>query len=236
MRPQRNEAHPVGVGLALQWVRTLRSPSQSVEGILLSPRVEGGGNRTCPNRRDPSERVGCAHNPSGPVGSHGVRLLTPSTRTNLVRRGRASRLGPGKRRPRTSIARLREAVTAFHPALQVRTREAAPMDWAMTQNNLGIALRWLGELEANPRHVGSAEAAFTECLSARPEEAAPFLWATTQWNLADLALARHALAPDPALLVRAQGHLVAALRVFAADENTRQLAECARLQAKIDAA
>ena len=133
-------------------------------------------------------------------------------------------------------ARLQDAVTAYQAALEVYTREAFPMNWAGTQNNLGIALRWLGELEANPRYFDASEIAFTECLSARPEEAAPFPWAKTQWNLADLALARHALAPDPALLVRAQGHLDVARRVFAADENTHQLAECARLQAKIAAA
>ena len=33
------------------------------------------------------------------------------------------------------------AVTAYRDALTVYTREAAPMDWAMTQNNLGTALQ-----------------------------------------------------------------------------------------------
>ena len=40
-----------------------------------------------------------------------------------------------------------EAVAAFRAALEVRTREAMPADWATTQNNLGTALQLLGERE-----------------------------------------------------------------------------------------
>jgi len=32
-------------------------------------------------------------------------------------------------------------VTAYRSALEVRTREQLPQDWATTQNNLGLALR-----------------------------------------------------------------------------------------------
>jgi hypothetical protein len=39
--------------------------------------------------------------------------------------------------------RLEEAVTAYREALQERTREQVPLDWAMTQNNLGNALSLL---------------------------------------------------------------------------------------------
>ncbi|HEX3716629.1 MAG TPA: hypothetical protein VH595_01565 [Verrucomicrobiae bacterium] len=35
----------------------------------------------------------------------------------------------------------REAVAAYRAALEVRTREQLPQDWALTQNNLGIALK-----------------------------------------------------------------------------------------------
>jgi hypothetical protein len=37
-------------------------------------------------------------------------------------------------------ARLEEAVAAYRAALEERTRERVPLDWAMTQNNLGVAL------------------------------------------------------------------------------------------------
>jgi hypothetical protein len=46
-----------------------------------------------------------------------------------------------------NTGRLDEAVTAYGAALQERTRERVPLDWAATQNGLGNALRVLGALE-----------------------------------------------------------------------------------------
>ena len=40
----------------------------------------------------------------------------------------------------SGTARLEEAVAAFREALEECTRERVPLDWAMTQNNLGVAL------------------------------------------------------------------------------------------------
>jgi len=45
-------------------------------------------------------------------------------------------------------ARLEEAVSAFHLALEERTRECVPLEWAMTQNNLGSALQTIGDRES----------------------------------------------------------------------------------------
>jgi hypothetical protein len=36
--------------------------------------------------------------------------------------------------------RLASAITAYRSALEVYTREQLPQDWALTQNNLGLAL------------------------------------------------------------------------------------------------
>ena len=47
----------------------------------------------------------------------------------------------------SDTARLEQAVEAYRAALQEGTRERVPLDWAMTQNNLGDALRVLGERE-----------------------------------------------------------------------------------------
>jgi len=59
--------------------------------------------------------------------------------------------------------RLEEAVAAYRAALQERTRERVPLDWAATQNGLGNALQTLGEreagtvqLEAARRHIEDA--------------------------------------------------------------------------------
>ena len=38
------------------------------------------------------------------------------------------------------MRRLAEAVTAYHSALEVRTRQDFPQDWANIQTNLGSAL------------------------------------------------------------------------------------------------
>ena len=45
---------------------------------------------------------------------------------------------------------LRESIQTYRDALKEYTRERVPLDWAMTQNNLGNALRTLGR--ARERH------------------------------------------------------------------------------------
>ncbi len=47
----------------------------------------------------------------------------------------------------TGTLNLKKAVVAYRAALQVSTREQMPLDWAATQNNLGVALQSLGERE-----------------------------------------------------------------------------------------
>jgi hypothetical protein len=48
---------------------------------------------------------------------------------------------------------LTEAVAAYRAALEERTRDRVPLDWAQTQNNLGIALWTLGERESGTRRL-----------------------------------------------------------------------------------
>src|SRR5262245_2200423 len=48
-------------------------------------------------------------------------------------------------------AKLEEAVVAYREALKEWTRERAPFQWAATQNNLGNALRVLGERTAGSK-------------------------------------------------------------------------------------
>jgi hypothetical protein len=44
-----------------------------------------------------------------------------------------------------------ERIAAYRAALEEYTRDRVPLDWAMTQNNLGTALRALGEWEQTGR-------------------------------------------------------------------------------------
>jgi hypothetical protein len=63
------------------------------------------------------------------------------------------------------------------------TRERVPLDWAMTQNNLGGALLRLGERESGTARLEEAVAAFRAALEEMTRERVPLDWAMTQNNL-----------------------------------------------------
>ena len=86
-------------------------------------------------------------------------------------------------RARGGTARLEEAVAAYRDALKEWTRERVPLDWATTQNNLGNALRTLGERESGTARLEEAVAAFREALKEWTRERVPLDWAMTQNNL-----------------------------------------------------
>ena len=79
--------------------------------------------------------------------------------------------------------RLEQAVAAFTEALKEYIRERVPLVWAMTQNNLGTALRILGERESGTVRLEQAVAAYTEALKERTGERVPIDWAAMQNNL-----------------------------------------------------
>jgi hypothetical protein len=64
----------------------------------------------------------------------------------------------------SGTARLEEAVSAYRAALEERTRDRVPLDWAMTQMNLGNALWRLGENENGTARLEGALAAWNACL------------------------------------------------------------------------
>ena len=86
--------------------------------------------------------------------------------------------------PEGSPARLAAAVAACRLALDVYTRDETPAEWAMTQNNLGIALQALGEREGSPTRLTEAVTAFRAALEVRTRKAMPTDWAAIQNNLA----------------------------------------------------
>ncbi|WP_416881550.1 tetratricopeptide repeat protein [Marivita sp.] len=79
--------------------------------------------------------------------------------------------------------RLEEAVAAYRAALEEYTRERVPLDWAMTQNNLGGALRILGFRESGTARLEEALAAYRAALEEYTRERVPLDWAMTQNNL-----------------------------------------------------
>jgi len=87
----------------------------------------------------------------------------------------------GKREEGTQ--RLEKAVEAFHAALEIRTRERLPLEWATTQNNLGSALLTLGKREEGTERFEQAVGAYRAALEVRTRKRLPLHWATTQSNL-----------------------------------------------------
>jgi tetratricopeptide (TPR) repeat protein len=65
----------------------------------------------------------------------------------------------------------------YREALKEVTRERAPLEWARMQNNLGLALFKLGELEGRTGKLEEAVAAYREALKERTRERVPLQWA-----------------------------------------------------------
>ncbi|WP_327650869.1 tetratricopeptide repeat protein [Aurantimonas sp. C2-3-R2] len=78
---------------------------------------------------------------------------------------------------------LRRAVTIYRGALQERTRDRVPLNWAMTQNNLGNALQTLGERETGTERLEQAVDAYNAALEEYSRNRVPLNWAMTQNNL-----------------------------------------------------
>jgi tetratricopeptide (TPR) repeat protein len=78
---------------------------------------------------------------------------------------------------------LEEAIGFYLEALKAWTRERVPLNYAMAQNSLGIALAHLGEREAGTTRLMAAVDAFREALKERTREQVPLQWASTQNGL-----------------------------------------------------
>lgn len=112
-------------------------------------------------------------------------------------------------------AALCDAITAFHAVLKEFSRERVPLDWAMTQINLGNALLTLGE-RGEESALRDAVTAYREALNEYTRERVPLDWATTQNNLGN-ALAILGERGDDAALREAVATYRAALK-----ERTRE--------------
>ncbi len=93
---------------------------------------------------------------------------------------------------------LFRAIAVYQIALQERTRERVPMDWAATQNNLGVALRTLGA-RGDDGALVQAVAAYEAALEEYTRELAPLEWAMTQTNLGSALLTLGERGDDEAL-------------------------------------
>jgi tetratricopeptide (TPR) repeat protein len=127
----------------------------------------------------------------------------------------------------SGTARLEEAVEAYRAALQERTRERVPLDWAATQNNLGNALMRLGERESETARLQEAVEAHRATLQERTRERVPLQWAATQTNLGNALRTLGERTHDRAKLEEARKAVNVAFEVFmqAGQEHRRRYFE-----------
>jgi tetratricopeptide (TPR) repeat protein len=132
------------------------------------------------------------------------------TSTRVILAGALQTLGDqsGKNEP------LEQAVAAYRAALEEWTRERVPLDWAMTQNNLGTALTGLGERESGTARLEQAVAAYRAALEEATRERVPLNWATTQNNLGTALRSQGARTNDGVQLAEARNAVTAAFDVF----------------------
>src|SRR5450631_343299 len=78
---------------------------------------------------------------------------------------------------------LAAAIRLYERALVDAPRARVPLDWAMTQNNLGNALQMLGERAGDKARLEEAVVAYRAALEEWTREHVPLLWAATQHNL-----------------------------------------------------
>jgi tetratricopeptide (TPR) repeat protein len=85
-------------------------------------------------------------------------------------------------------AALAAAIQRYGTLLTLRSRDRVPLDWAKTQNKLGIVLAALGERESSTAHLEEAVTAYRAALDEWTRERVPLLWATSQNNLGNALL------------------------------------------------
>jgi len=112
----------------------------------------------------------------------------------------------------SSASRLEQAVDAYTDALQERTRDRVPLDWAMTKMNLGNALQKLGQRESDTARLEQAVDAYTDALLEYTKDHEPLNWATTKNNLGNALLTLGEWGSDTARLEQAVDALTDALQ------------------------
>ncbi len=78
---------------------------------------------------------------------------------------------------------LNASLDVWRRVLEMTPRDRAPLDWAMTQTNLGNALKVLGERESGTASLEAAVAAYRAALEEQPRDRVPLDWARVQTNL-----------------------------------------------------
>jgi tetratricopeptide (TPR) repeat protein len=109
--------------------------------------------------------------PSGHASARGGYLLRQADA--LCRQGNE----------RGDNAALKSSIEVYGRALAEYPRSEFPLDWARTQEGLGIALAILGEQDSGTARLEQAVAAFRYALEEQTRDRVPLDWARTQVSL-----------------------------------------------------
>jgi tetratricopeptide (TPR) repeat protein len=115
-------------------------------------------------------------------------------------------------------AALQLSIQAWRTALIFYPRERVPSQWAATQNNLGNALRVLGERERGTACLEEAVEVYRAALEVYTRDQVPLDWAMTQNNLGLTLLRLGELESGTARLEKAAKACRAALEVYTRDQ------------------
>jgi tetratricopeptide (TPR) repeat protein len=115
-------------------------------------------------------------------------------------------------------ANLRRAIAAYEQSLRFLIGHDAPLNYASTQNNLGVAYRDLSEISEREANLRRAVAAYEQALRFRTEQAAPLDYASTQNNLGAAYRSLSEISEREANLRRAVAAYEQALR-FQTEQN-----------------
>jgi tetratricopeptide (TPR) repeat protein len=121
-------------------------------------------------------------------------------------------------------AALAEAISVYRDALRLVPSDRVPLDWAMTQNNLGTALQTLGERESGTARLEEAVTAYRAALTECTRDRMPLRWAMTQNNLGTALSTLGALESGTARLEEAVAAHGAALAEYTRDRVPLQWA------------
>lgn len=83
---------------------------------------------------------------------------------------------------------LQRAIEVYQQLISEIVRDENPDAWATTQNNLGVALKVLGEREPGANRLEGAVSAHRAALEERPRDLVPLDWAKTHSNLGNALL------------------------------------------------
>ena len=106
-----------------------------------------------------------------------VPSTRPDERRRYVKREAGALYQQGDERGDNKAALL--AIDRYRAFAQATDRATTPLDWARTQNDLGIALWTLGERESGTARLEEAVAAYRAALQEMTRERVPLQWATS---------------------------------------------------------